>query len=155
MNWARERKRLYRWVKAPDLNVHRLSHIFANVRTTKSFSLAALLSSKSCSVTALYVAERIKKYIYLISDIIRFASFTSAAVLPSLTNGTILLASFVLEYHLNKNDSLGIYTDVIVTLCTLKRTSFPQNGIFSSCIVYQFLIMLKHEEHDVSLLQLA
>lgn len=56
-----ERVRLHRWMKAQfsDSRVHVcsrelwVSHIFADVRTTKSFSLAALFSTrKSCSVTA-------------------------------------------------------------------------------------------------------
>lgn len=54
-----EGQRLHRWMKTrlgPRIRSQELwvSHIFANVRTTKSFSLAALFSTrKSCSVRSL------------------------------------------------------------------------------------------------------
>lgn len=66
LEWSRDaqRERLHRWMKAgpctPEL---RVSHIFADVRRTKSFSLVPLFSTrKSCSVTVLMRNSRVKRF---------------------------------------------------------------------------------------------
>jgi len=80
---GRKRERLHRWMKArlwPARTRSRelwVSHIFADVRTTKSFSLAALFSTrKSCSVTALVRTKQPRLLRAEQKDALSFLSFS-------------------------------------------------------------------------------
>lgn len=84
---GRKRERLHRWMKArlwPARTRSRelwVSHIFADVRTTKSFSLAALFSTrKSCSVTALVRTKQSRLLRAEQKDVLSFLSFSVKAL---------------------------------------------------------------------------